>query len=448
MNSDLNEELAKYMQELIILLNLSIAVISFATKSRRDRFILNPFHSFWAGYIYFSVAQPWLGLHVYNNRFGYENVTLALLLFSLSGFVVAVTENIRLPILLTQAIPVANRDKQKNILIISILMITLGAFLHYSMIKAYGGFESYFFRSAIRKLEIDIPKIYNTGQDLIVFGCVVLIIYARSTKNTLLTILMIFALSIITIFYIYVGSRSRMLVIAVACLGAFYGTKYKNPRLIALLAGTFLLAFTIGFIGAYRNQFSDASFNIYEESGSDILYNSFGFLSAGSGDGISVNEDFGMAAAVIRYVPSEVNYDYGRMFSQMFLQWIPRAIWAGKYYPEGEAWSRFHAVAQTSTWVNDSGLLSGPAPTLVGKYFYNFGILGVIFGSFLTGILIKITWRFVLLQPPLTRTVAMTLCFGVGFSELNNPIYWITFWLPSAGILLASFIVLGKLRVD
>lgn len=142
-----------------------------------------------------------------------------------------------------------------------------------------------------------------------------------------------------------------------------------------------------------------------------------------------------MAISVAYYVPSRADFDYGQMFLEVFTRPIPRFIWPDKIYPEGEAWDRFHQVAQVSDVINAAGLRSGPSPTMVGKYYYAFGWPGLALGGYLTGICFRVLWEFLQRHSHLVTGVILAVATaGLGAMEMIHPLSWsINFWLPTIG---------------
>jgi hypothetical protein len=121
---------------------------------------------------------------------------------------------------------------------------------------------------------------------------------------------------------------------------------------------------------------------------------------------------------------------------------VPRAWWPQKIYPEGESWDRLNRVAGTTSWINAAGLLSGPAPSLIGKYFYIAGPVGVLLGGLWTGVFLQSIRSYVSRYTGVTGVLLAVGCFSLGFSEIINPLAWPFFWLPAtgAGILFAALL--------
>jgi len=242
---------------------------------------------------------------------------------------------------------------------------------------------------------------------------------------------------------VYQGTRSGLILTATILFGAVYGARRRNPPLWAIAGALAVVVVGVGFTTANRGYFAGGSYN-REQTTTEALDESLNWYSNGDNGGVALGSEFGMSMAVVRYVPSEVPYDRGYMMLELFTRQIPRAIWPEKTYPEGKAWDALHQAAGTGSWVNQAGYLCGPAPGLIGKWYYMFGIPGVILGGIWTGIFLRMLQTYVRRYEGISCIVLAVGCVMFGFSEMNNPFEWVFAWLPSTGIGVILVVLLGR----
>ena len=89
------------------------------------------------------------------------------------------------------------------------------------------------------------------------------------------------------------------------------------------------------------------------------------------------------SANVVEQTPSVVPYQYGSLYSYMFVTWIPRFIWPDK--PSVSEANQYYQVAYGLTSEDDLGKVS-ISVGLLTEGFMNFGWPGVVGIMFLAGI--------------------------------------------------------------
>jgi oligosaccharide repeat unit polymerase len=112
---------------------------------------------------------------------------------------------------------------------------------------------------------------------------------------------------------------------------------------------------------------------------------------------------FAPLAGLAETVPSRLPYLNGSSYLETFVFPVPRALWHAK--PEGEI-SRV-------TVVFAAGDASGLAFPEIGEMYANFGLIGVVFGSFLLGLLVEWLWIRLAQSISLRETVLISVCFAV-----------------------------------
>lgn len=90
-------------------------------------------------------------------------------------------------------------------------------------------------------------------------------------------------------------------------------------------------------------------------------------------------------AHLIQSVPTELDWKYGSTFMQWSVAWIPRRFWANK-----PMIGRYSKVVGRHIYGNSQ---SGVPPGLVGELFWNFGLLGLVFGGMAVGAMIKYVYQ-------------------------------------------------------
>lgn len=433
----------------IIFFNFSFGLFAIFGRSGINKYFLNPANSFWVIFIYFAAIQPLIRISDYNAGFYENNVTIALLAFSFSAIFLYLGNRLSLGAKLARSLPALSAASSDRLDLLAQLLLISGVSLTLLLIQAYGGWAEYFQRTHLRILEIDVSDYLTLGPRICIFAMLIGLSSAVYQQRKLATLSYCILGIGLLMWFTYHGSRSSTILVAIVLFGSFYASRMRTPNFMVFSLFALGLTLVIGFIGAYRAVFSDFAMNTKGLTLADFIANSLGFLLRSGDTGfseVSINEDFGMAAAAVRYIPYEVPHHYGYSFLQLFTQWIPRSVWPGKFYPSGELWDVFHRTANTSLYVNSAGLVSGPAPTIVGSYYYAAGFFGVIIGSFLSGIMLKIFWAYSLGLPPNVRTIFIIAIAPIGYMEANNPTLWITFWLPSAGISLAMVFLIARTR--
>jgi len=105
----------------------------------------------------------------------------------------------------------------------------------------------------------------------------------------------------------------------------------------------------------------------------------------------------GVVSVLIRDTPSLVPYQYGKTLATLIIAPIPRILWPGK--PD-------NSLGLWITRQYSHGLESNTAPTQIGEYYINFGVIGVIGGLFLLGVLLRIVNESLLTRPTVPGLMA------------------------------------------
>jgi hypothetical protein len=306
-----------------------------------------------------------------------------------------------------------------------------------------GGWEMLFSRSRLYISPNTSAYLYQLP-DLWILGTLFMMTWRQQSKSLVRVPVSWVVMAIGLMWYIYIGSRSRFMIMVVYFLIAKYLNQKIQIATPKLLLAALALLPIMGVIGAYRQYFYGGSLHLSVESisVSETVKNGFnGYAAFDPVTGVSKTPtEFLIVAAVAQHVPDDLSYDYGHMLLEVFTRPIPRSLWPGKIYPDAEAWDRFHRVAGTTQYVNSAGFLGGPATPFTAKWFYMFGWPGMVIGGLYTGWLLRFLEQYTNGCVGAIRTLFTGIFFMTGFAEMNNPFTWIYGTLPT--LLLPTLLVL------
>lgn len=183
-----------------------------------------------------------------------------------------------------------------------------------------------------------------------------LMLVAFSEFNKAVLILATLATIMITV---TTGSRNLTISAALAVIVYLYISNNKRPRLRTSIFAIVILYIFVGFVGIYRGvMLSGGTIDLSAISLQSLL------------DAFMYNvEIFFPFYNLVETVPQKAGFNYGLGFLNVFIQFIPRAIWPGK--PATLGTSALSAVYGSS--------MGGAAYPNIGSFYYEFGVPGVIF---------------------------------------------------------------------
>lgn len=193
--------------------------------------------------------------------------------------------------------------------------------------------------------------------------------------------------------YLSFAFRYRIVILGMGLATTFYLYKGIKPRLLLALLVFVAGVTAMGIIESTRTYFGGLNLDrIEDKSYSEMFLKGFG-----------ESRTFGTLGLMIKNIPEQVDYIYFAPYVQGFLMPIPRSLWPGK--PAGE-----HLSLVTDLYPNGQG--TGAAWPFYGEYYFSFGWLGIVVGSFLLGFILKRFYRWmVVYQSPL---VIITYATGLG----------------------------------
>ena len=196
----------------------------------------------------------------------------------------------------------------------------------------------------------------------------------------------------------WLGVSASILLI---CGAIYLMEKRRVPRWALIFVVLFTLFFQVGKDEFRRTYWQSGQIGVQQEQGSRVervtfwAQNSFDkwneALSDSSGEAfrralnpsVSRISLLNQSANVVELTPAVVPYQYGSLYSYMFITWIPRFVWPDK--PSVSEANQYYQVAYGLTAEEDLGSVS-ISVGLLTEGFMNFGWPGVVGIMFLAGI--------------------------------------------------------------
>ena len=447
------------MEVFLLFLIALIPVVAVARQWRLEGswHFLNPVNAFWLAFVYAGVAQPLLSDYKWIPFYGEAIFLQTLAMFVVLGIAFAIGYGLPVAAKLSRVLPDFPAPSQTKIFFAGLLLIALGLLGYFLIMRASGG-AAYWLSGPRYNTDFENLSGYTyTLPRLATLGLMILLCHAFWQREAYIYKFCVVGLAVVnTIWQAYTGTREGTIMMVVILYGSTFAAMRRNPPLwtTALLFPT--LIFIFGFIPTYRGDFRDLSFHLNDQP-AVIVDRSLGFFSDPDfGDqapsvykpdkGPDLWSDFGMAISVAYYVPAKVPYNNGYMLLEILTHGIPRALWPGKIYPESESWDKFHRVSNISTAENLEGLRGGPSPTMVGKYFYIGGWIGLVLGGMFSGACFRFLWEFLRRQLcHVTGVIFLVASAGLGGMEMIHPLSWsVFFWLPTVFIPFLIFVWISR----
>lgn len=168
------------------------------------------------------------------------------------------------------------------------------------------------------------------------------------------------------------GFRFYIIQISIMFISYYYLRNEKKPRVSQLFALIVLIMVPIVLMTMFRS-------TIRSGDGMDLSVLSIDSIREALDDTIWDNfRIYKTYYGIIKAVPSMTGYMYGaQILVYTLIMFIPRIIWPGKPSPPG-----MEAVA---LGISNYSVLAGTAYPNLGEYYYEFGIVGVVFFMALFG---------------------------------------------------------------
>ena len=165
------------------------------------------------------------------------------------------------------------------------------------------------------------------------------------------------------------GERGHFITLLISILVCYHYLKKRVKILPILSLGIVLVLFLVIF-GQYRDftekglKVKKAGFNV--KFGIEATYHYF----------IGHFDELRHVKNVIKYVPDDLNFQYGKTFLNLLFKPIPSAIWESK--PQGAG-----RIITKNFYPRAHSLNVTVAPSLLSELYLNFHVIGVILGMLL-----------------------------------------------------------------
>lgn len=267
-----------------------------------------------------------------------------------------------------------SETKKSKILKLSYSIFGIGCTLNFLLLISIGYNLNYLFTlggdglANVTGIPDNLRFLFNSGYVLLVPW---LFICAYGKKKYAF----IGAYLLFVIFYAY-GWRFIIYIVAVAGAIIFYRTRNKTPKMshIILLGAALFVYSTIGGMmrGAMRSGESAKVEKIENDNFIYTLESNFDIYKTYYG--------------VVRTYPSKEDFWYGQaVVASPIIMWIPRFIWADK--PLGNEYPLTIGIMKSCG--DDAIMGAAMASPNITEYYLDFGFLGVIFYSFILGVICK-----------------------------------------------------------
>jgi hypothetical protein len=428
-----NDSTSSLVADALLLGIVSLIALHTVSLARRGRLLLlDPLFSFWAGILVVYVAQPlsFRGLFLQWHPADLIDDALVWTLLGIACVICGYESNLgvrlgrRLPYAPAQLAP-------RKLAGAGYVLLLLGVAGYLYLFHSAGGMREWL---AVGRGATDYENIsaYLGGlADLLPVGVLLLLFQMHFHPSPTWKRVSLWCLAaLVWWWFLYLGSRSRLIGFTIAAMGSYYLPARRSPPPVAA-AVVFLGLFILGnFQEAYRDRFTDLSLHLDEinlrEAQANVLPAFLGGSRAAQAETVYPGIEFNCVLSVLELVPDKVPYNYGYGYLEVFTRWIPRAFWPEKSYPQMEAVQGVLREAQLSlASVRDSDLLMGPAFTFVGHWYYVAGPLGLGLGGLLTGILFRAMRTIYDRRSSQGDTLIYVTLFGLGFSDAaSTPLAW------------------------
>ena len=232
-----------------------------------------------------------------------------------------------------------------------------------------------FVSSSIQQSNPFINYLYSS-QYLLASSFAILYAFQKKRRFLLLPLfLIIFAL------FATIGFRYILVVMIVFLVFYRYLKKNEIPKLkdiFFLILIIFLMFLVVGGIGAMRGFLRSGNLtNVRDVLNLETIWNEFGY-------NLNIYQPF---YAMIVNIPKYHNYTYGFTYYLAIVQPIPRGLWHNK--PAG-----IPNLGSAIFGGNPQPSESGQAYPIIGDFYINFGLIGIIILMSLFGLSLKILWKY------------------------------------------------------
>ncbi len=282
-------------------------------------------------------------------------------------------------------LPLAAREiSLKRLKIVAWCLILIGFWGLHTYIQISGGWYEFWSKphGFGGKANITTAYIYQLPELMVIgFLLAFFAFVASREKLSIKSLVMLFLASLggVGLYTLVWGSRTNFSWITLSCITIYYLLRDKRPSLKIIFPALFALFIALAIIPAYRG-------NLYFGGDFKKMLNISNYMNSFRQAFGNPTDEFGSYLAEVALVPENIPYDYFALHRQLIYHPIPRLIWPDKPPLFNRNWDSFLAKSHLS-W--------GAAESLLGDFYAQLGLWGVIVGTFISGVLWKtIYWYF------------------------------------------------------
>jgi len=429
----------------------------FTLKMRRRFVVFDPLNMFWAGAIILYLYQPIVFFDYLVAWYGQDVLeeTLLWVLFGLSFLVIGYEG--RWGIRWGKIFPPLPRHLSgPGLFGAALSLIALGLYGYSIEFASAGGIDRW---ASVARGATDWDKVSGYSAiltSILPAGVGLLVLHvemhrAAPLKRSLAWL--VFALTLL--WFLYLGTRNRTIVMVMTAMMAYYLPRRTNPRPVLLTVVFVALFATSNFLAQYRQNFFNLSFNFENINWDEAIAQSLPGILPGPRmkNRVSVGKgiEFSCTMAAIKLVPNELPFNYGYSELELLTRIVPRSIWPEKRYPHYEAFTPIYQMEDLSRyWIPyaTTPILAGPAFGYIGHWYAVGGAVALVFAGLFTGGLFRAI-RTILNRPEKREgdlVLYMVLIVPIGFGDAaSTPLFWV-FTLPLMLMPLLALVYLTRRR--
>jgi oligosaccharide repeat unit polymerase len=434
-NFFLSDHWSAFLIMIIFAIILAAPIIIALIKKRFDPF--EPIYLWIVVYAFLYLFKPLVQL-LTNQPFSYGaeflNTAIALailgLIFFYAGYYSGGGRKI------AQYIPTIKSEiSSKRLSITAWIFIILGFLgFYFGYVWPAGGWRAFWLKPHGLAAQVTNNTAYIwQASELMVIGFILIyeifvhriLIKKVSIKIRDVVVLLIASIGGIGILTIVWGSRTFYSWIGLAMILIYFLKKATRPKLKTVIIVILTLFLILTFIPVYRNHlYIGGRFSNFIK---DINFKSFLSSAVNPGD------EFNAYLAEVALTPNSIPYDNFALYYQVPLYAVPRIIWPDKPTLLNRQWNSF---------LSKSGMEAGAAESMLGDFYAQRGIFGIIIGTFLSGILWRTIYEY-LKKAPQNRSsiIFYAILFPnifsyIAQSALIGALKWVPYKIPALIIAL------------
>jgi oligosaccharide repeat unit polymerase len=349
---------------------------------------------------------------------------------------------------IAQYIPIIkNEISSKKLSIAAWIFIILGFLgFYYGYVQPAGGWRAFWLQPHGLAAQVANNTAYIwQASELMVIGFILIyeifvhriLIKKVSIKIRDVVVLLIASIGGIGILTIVWGSRTFYSWIGLAMILIYFLKKATRPKLKTIIIVILALFLILTFIPVYRNHlYIGGEFSNFIK---DINFKRFLSSAVNPGD------EFNAYLAEVALVPDSIPYDNFALYYQVPLYAVPRIIWPDKPTLLNRQWNSF---------LSKSGMEAGAAESMLGDFYAQRGIFGIIIGTFLSGILWRTIYEY-LKKAPQNRSsiIFYAILFPnifsyIAQSALIGVLKWVPYKIPALIIALLLSREKKKVKIE